>query len=338
MPRLRHVAPLAAVSVFVAASAANAAAPMLLPIQGRLYANTGVPIDGAHTLKFDLYQTETGGTAVFSETREKYSVTKGDFVVYLGELAADAGAVLDLSLFRDKGTLFLEVTIDATDVIGPRFRIGTVPYAGFAQYCGDAMTLGGNPPAYYYSKDSHRVGWAELAGVPAGFADGTDNDVLGSVTCQTGEVPKYLVGGSPPWVCAKDQVFSYAADGTSIDLVARAAPLDPMFKVKTSGITSIEIADRSIDTVDMKDPFSFTGDVTVGGALHSGLGMRSCGMASAAAGSCTCLAGSAISGGADCGGSAVTASYPAVGQQTWNCNCASATGVSCYVICARLAP
>jgi hypothetical protein len=338
MPRLRHVAPLVAVSVFVVASAAHAAAPMLLPIQGRLYANTGVAVDGPHTLKFDLFQTETGGTAVFSETREKYSVTKGDFIVYLGELAADAGAVLDLALFRDKGTLFLEVTIDSAEVISPRFRIGTVPYAGFAQYCGDAMTLGGNPPAYYYSKDTHRVAWSELTGTPGGFADGTDNDALGSVACQTGQVPKYLVGGSPPWVCAKDEVFSYAADGASIELVRRTAPLDPMFKVKASGITSTEIADRSIDTVDMKNPFSFTGDVTVGGVLHAGLATKTCSMSGVASINCACDAGlSAISGGADCGTVSVQATYPVAGGLSWHCGCA-ANGVACYVTCARIGP
>jgi hypothetical protein len=335
MPRLRHVAPLAALSVLFAASAANAAAPMLLPIQGRLYANTGVPLDGAHALKFELFQTETGGTAVFSETRDKYSVTKGDFVVYLGELAADAGAVLDLSLFRDKGTLFLEVTIDSAEVISPRFRIGSVPYAGFAQYCGDAVTLGGNAPTYYYSKDAHRVDWTELASIPGGFADGTDNDVLGSVTCTTGQVPKYLVGGSPPWVCAKDEVFSYAADGASIELVSRTAPLDPMFKVKASGITSTEILDRTIDSADMKDPFSFTGNVTVGGTLHAGLATSTCLMSGATI-SCACSAGlRAISGGVDCGTSSVQASYPVTGGQSWRCGC-SGTGVSCYAICARM--
>jgi hypothetical protein len=338
MPRLRHVAPLVAVSVFVVASAAHAAAPMLLPIQGRLYANTGVAVDGPHTLKFDLFQTETGGTAVFSETREKYSVTKGDFIVYLGELAADAGAVLDLALFRDKGTLFLEVTIDSAEVISPRFRIGTVPYAGFAQYCGDAMTLGGNPPAYYYSKDTHRVAWSELTGTPGGFADGTDNDALGSVACQTGQVPKYLVGGSPPWVCAKDEVFSYAADGASIELVSRAAPLDPMFRVKASGITTTEIADGTIDTADMKDPFSFTGDVTVGGVLHAGLVAPQCSMAGVSSINCACPAGlRAISGGVNCGAGAVLATYPQNGGTGWSCAC-SVAGVSCHVICARMAP
>jgi hypothetical protein len=337
MPRPRH-ALLAALSVLFVASAANAAAPMLLPIQGRLYANTGVPIDGAHTLKFELFQTETGGAAVFSETRERYSVTKGDFVVYLGELAADAGAVLDLALFRDKGTLFLEVTIDSAEVISPRFRIGSVPYAAFAQYCGDAVTLGGNPPTYYYSKDAHRVDWTELASIPGGFADGVDNDVLGSVTCQTGQVPKYLVGGSPPWVCAKDEVFSYAADGASIELVSRTAPLDPMFKVKASGITSTEIADRSIDTVDMKNPFSFTGDVTVGGVLHAGLATKTCSMSGVASINCACDAGlSAISGGADCGTVSVQATYPVAGGLSWHCGCA-ANGVACYVTCARIGP
>jgi len=341
MPRLRH-AVLAALPVLFFAGAANAAAPMLLPIQGRLYANTGVPIDGAHSLKFELFQTETGGTAVFSETRDKYSVTKGDFIVYLGELAADAGAVLDLALFRDKGTLFLEVTIDSAEVISPRFKIGTVPYAGFSQYCGDAITLGGNPPAFYYSKDGHRVDWTELTSVPAGFLDGTDNDVLGSVACTTsGQVPKYLVGGSPPWQCADDKFFEYAADDVTMSLVPRTG-LPPAFKVKADGITSTEILNRTIDTNDMKDPFTFSGDVTVSGVLHSGITTVTCAMTTASA-TCACPSGDAgaglraIGGGADCGTNSVRASSPLAGGLSWYCNC-SATGSSCYVICARIGP
>jgi hypothetical protein len=67
------------------------------------------------------------------------TLDRGDFVVYLGE-QADAGG-FDLSLFRDQGTLWLELTIDGTEVIAPRFRLGSVPYSAYSQFCAEAVSL-----------------------------------------------------------------------------------------------------------------------------------------------------------------------------------------------------
>jgi len=52
---------------------------------------------------------------------------------------------------------------------------------------------------------SAAVGWGDLAGLPAGVADG-DGDVLAALPCGPGQVPSWLGGG---WACADDEDTRY---------------------------------------------------------------------------------------------------------------------------------
>jgi hypothetical protein len=105
---------------------------------------------------------------------------------YLG-----AATPLDLALFRDHGVLWVEIAVEGTPL--PRMQLGTTPYAGFAQFSGDAETLAGaarsdlaaavhDHDGRYYTESelgtagSATVDWGNLAGVPPGFADGVDSD------------------------------------------------------------------------------------------------------------------------------------------------------------------
>ena len=189
---------LGAAVLLVAPAAARAAdPPPLLPIAGYLADTAGNAISGTHSLRFSLFTTETAGTPVFVETDGVVAVSAGNFIVYLG-----AGEPLPLALFRDSAQLWLEVVVDGTEVIQPRMRIATAPYAGSAQYCGDATTLGGSPPAAF-AQAAHTHAFASLTGVPAGLADG-DNDLLASLTCAAGQVPKVGAAGGGAWACAAD--------------------------------------------------------------------------------------------------------------------------------------
>ena len=47
----------------------------------------------------------------------------------------------------------------------------------------------------------HTHPWSEITGKPAGFADDVDNDVLGGLSCATGEVAKW---NGTAWACAAD--------------------------------------------------------------------------------------------------------------------------------------
>ncbi|HEY3353504.1 MAG TPA: tail fiber domain-containing protein [Polyangia bacterium] len=173
----------------------QAASPALLPVRGFLSDAAGVPVDGNHDLRFVIYDGVASGTALFTENHAALAVSHGEFVAYLGQVTGS----LDLTLFRDKGALWLEVTIDGTQAIQPRFRLATAPYAAFAQYCGDAVTLGGSPvTAFAQSVHTHQ--WTDLTGVPATLLDG-DQDTLASLSCASGQVAKW---NASAWNCADD--------------------------------------------------------------------------------------------------------------------------------------
>ena len=186
--------------VLAAAGAARADAPALLPVQGVLTEADGTPVAGDADLRFALYASALGGTALWSET-QTVLVEDGLFTVYLGTLEP-----LDLALFRDHDALFLGVAVDAEPELD-RFEIGSTGFAAFAQYAGtaahadDAATLGGHDASHFAAAGAP-VDWTDLRGVPAGLADGTDDDTLAGVSgCAGGQV---LAWSGTAWGCADD--------------------------------------------------------------------------------------------------------------------------------------
>lgn len=149
-------------------SPARAAAPALIPIQGSLTNPEGQVVDGMVSLKLSLYDTPAGSSPIYTET-QMVSVDMGSFTVYLG-----AGGALDLSEFRNRGEIYLGFKVDADPEMQPRLELGSVPYAGYAQYCADATTIGGRS-VNELAQATHGHAWSEITGVPADLADG-DND------------------------------------------------------------------------------------------------------------------------------------------------------------------
>ena len=165
--------------------------------QGRLN-DGGRPANGTYDFRFKLYDAQTGGHQIGSTVgRDDVEVRDGFFVVYLdfGSGAFDGEA------------RWLEVAVRPGDstgsftVLSPRQPIVAVPYALY----------------------SLAAPWNGLTGVPAGFADGVDNDTTytagtgltlsgtqfslqGSYRlpqgCSNGQVPKW--NGSR-WTCANDE-------------------------------------------------------------------------------------------------------------------------------------
>ncbi len=145
------------------AAPAMADAPAILPLQGTLADSTGTPVDGDTVIVFALYTADIGGAELWSET-QTVTVDQGFFTAFLGDYSA-----LDLALFRDNGSVWLGVRVGA-DPEMPRFQVATTGFAAFAQYAGDAATLGGRPAAQYLTSSSP-VAWSSLTGVPADIAD-----------------------------------------------------------------------------------------------------------------------------------------------------------------------
>jgi hypothetical protein len=164
--------------------------------QGRL-TNGGAPANGSYDFTFALYDDPTGGAQVGSTlTRDDVSVSEGLFTVTL-----DFGAVFD-------GTaLYLEIAVrpggdtGAYTTLAPRQPLTAAPYAGYAL----------------------AAPWSGLSGVPAGFADGVDNDTTytaGSGLMLSGNQFSLAPSYQLPQSCAAGQIAQW--NGSAWTCVAAA--------------------------------------------------------------------------------------------------------------------
>lgn len=177
----------------LAAPMVFADAPAWIPVQAYLTDSDGNPLSGEHEITLSIYETNTSGSALFSEVQTSI-VENGLVTLYMGQTQS-----LELSMFRNTDELYLGIEVDSDGEMSPRFTLGSVPYAGFAQYAGDANTLQGYSPTDFRSS-SNPVDWSDLGGVPAGIGDG-DNDTLADISCSQGQVAKFSSGS---WQCGDD--------------------------------------------------------------------------------------------------------------------------------------
>lgn len=152
--------PLLALVVALAPRAARAEAPAIVSIQGTLADLEGAPLDGNVAITVRLYDAPSDGAMLHTETMT-LDVDQGFFTAYLGSLNA-----LDLSLFRDVGTIYLGLSVEGDPEMTPRLEVGSVPFAAFAQHAGDAQTLQGLTP------DDFSSDWTDITSIPADIADG----------------------------------------------------------------------------------------------------------------------------------------------------------------------
>jgi len=192
---LRVVAVLAMVT---GPGTARGDAPWLVPVQGYLTDDGGAPIDGTRSMGVALYTAPVGGSPIWAET-QSVTVDTGYFTVYVGAIAA-----LDLATFRDQGDLWLGLTVGSDPEMTPRLDLGSVPYAGFAQYCADAST----------------VAWTGITGVPGDLADGDADTTYSEGTgilltgttfsADTTYLQRRVTGSCPP----ESSIASIADDGS----------------------------------------------------------------------------------------------------------------------------
>lgn len=110
-----------------------AAIPPTLNYQGHLTNNAGAPTNGLLNMTFKIYDVNTGGIALWSETRS-VTVNQGVFSIELGESASP----LPLGLFEN--TLWIGLSVDADAEMTPRRPVTS---SGFSFKAGDADTLEG---------------------------------------------------------------------------------------------------------------------------------------------------------------------------------------------------
>jgi len=187
------------VTAFLTTLPAFAQVPHLINYQGKLTDAQDNPVTGSHAIVFSIYQTATGGAAVWTENYPSVAVTAGLFNVLLGSVTP-----LNLPFDRD---YYLGVKIGNDAEMTPRKRIVSVATAFRAENAANAINatklegkaandfaatthlhddryyteaeLNGNdgsPP----NTGSNRMHWNNLLGVPAGFVDGVDNEGSGA--------------------------------------------------------------------------------------------------------------------------------------------------------------
>lgn len=99
--------------------------PHLIRFQGKVTDKAGAPLNGVYNITFRIYDAETGGALLWSETQASIPVNNGIFTVLLGNAVS-----LDLP-FNESYWLSMEVSSDGE--MFPRQRITSVGYAIYAE-------------------------------------------------------------------------------------------------------------------------------------------------------------------------------------------------------------
>jgi hypothetical protein len=157
--------------------------------QGRLTDN-GVAANGPYDLRFTLFETAAAGSAIGAPVvADDVIVSGGVFTVMLDFGAAFEGHARWLEIGVRPGA-----SSGAFTTLGARQPITPAPHALFSQ----ASQTSARSTS---SAASDSTPWSGLTSVPAGFADGVDNDALGGLTCAPTQIPKWT---GAAWACAAD--------------------------------------------------------------------------------------------------------------------------------------
>ena len=188
----------------LAAAGTAFAAPGLINYQGRITGSGGMALDGTYEMRFYLYDNETGGNQLFSAPngeQQSVLVSDGIYSVQIG-----ASAPLDPAIFA-VDNLWLQVGIyneaaSAWEILSPRQRLSSVPYALQAETAKEAVTVGGMHAADFAAADHIHSGsdivsgtinkaridpdiardteitWSNLSGIPSELDDGDDVGIL----------------------------------------------------------------------------------------------------------------------------------------------------------------
>ena len=106
----------------------KAEVPWLINYQGRLKYNNQ-PVQGNKTMKFDIYNQETGGTPLWTSGNVPISVSTGIFDYSIGSNNPGGGTYQYLKdIPWHSATYYLQVTIENIPLT-PRERLVSVPYA-----------------------------------------------------------------------------------------------------------------------------------------------------------------------------------------------------------------
>lgn len=177
MPGTRTVTTVVVAAVITAAAwACHAQVPERMNYQVMLTDDADQPLaDQSVSVAFRIYDQESGGSNLWTEPQTVTTNSIGVASVILGSVNP-----LDIDF---SGPRWLEVEVEA-EVLAPRRELVASPYARQAH---NSAHLGGEMAASYalaeglsmsgtINNPGNPVDWTRLKNVPAGFADGTDDE------------------------------------------------------------------------------------------------------------------------------------------------------------------
>jgi len=125
----------------VLAAGARSEIPALLNYQVMLTDDSDQPLaDQTVTMEFSIYDVDTGGVALWTETHNPTTNSIGVVSVLLGSITP---VTFDFDV-----PLWLEVEVDG-QTLSPRRPLAAAPYAGAAAVAGDSERLGGTDASEY---------------------------------------------------------------------------------------------------------------------------------------------------------------------------------------------
>ncbi len=171
--------------IFITTAILLAAVPRTMNYQGKLTNSEGVAYNGDFTMTFKLYNSESGGTELWSETHASVSISKGLFDVRLGEINP-------IELPFDT-TYWLEIEVDG-EVLSPRIKLSSVGYAYRAAIADSALNAGGTG----VSSLNSLTGDLTLVGEGGITIDTSGSEIFVNLTLESGDCPNIvdLTGGS----------------------------------------------------------------------------------------------------------------------------------------------
>jgi hypothetical protein len=238
------------------------AVPTTMNYQGFLEEGSG-PASGAKSMTFRLYDTESGGSELWTETRSVDVGDNGLFSVTLGEVTPIDG--LDFT-----ETYYLEVEVEG-ETMTPREALSSVGYAKMADAAiaadnsdlldgmdsSDFAEAGHDHDGRYYTETelntsdgsgpntgANRVHWDILTGMPDGFSDGVDD--IGGDGDITGVIAgNGLTGGG----ISGDVTLGIAANGVGSNEIASNAVGSN--EIATGAVGADEIATDAVGAAEI---------------------------------------------------------------------------------------
>jgi trimeric autotransporter adhesin len=207
--------------MLVSFSSLHAQAPRTFSYQGVLTDGSGTFIpDGNHSLTIRLYETASGGSAVYEES-QNVAVIKGIFNTVIGSITP-----IPDSLPFDRA-YFLGVSIDGGTELVPRTAMSAAPYALFAKTAGVADSLSSNVTGVVISVNNQS---GKLAFQGTGSTTVTNVGDVFTINSSDGSSSKWDLSGNT----ATDPAIHFIGTTDNKDIVIRTNNIE-RFRITANG-------------------------------------------------------------------------------------------------------